>query len=143
MAKTSDPDSATSQFFINVVDNPSLDNPSNSGGFAVFAEVIQGMSVVDAMSEVDTSTQEDPDGVPFQNVPVEDIIVTKASTEAGEAPADSGVDDGFTTTASGLQYKDMRRQRRGRNHVDHPMLWLAGLRERGRIRLGTGSRQPG
>ncbi len=56
MAKTSDPDSATSQFFFNLSDNSaSLDNPSNSGGFTVFGEVLgDGMDVVDAIAAVDT-----------------------------------------------------------------------------------------
>ena len=52
MAKTSDPDSATSQFFFNLGDNStSLDNPANSGGFTVFGEVIgNGMDIVDAIA---------------------------------------------------------------------------------------------
>ncbi|MCB9845479.1 MAG: peptidylprolyl isomerase [Phycisphaeraceae bacterium] len=44
MAKSSDPDSATSQFFFNLVNNPGLDNPGNSGGFTVFGRVITNAS---------------------------------------------------------------------------------------------------
>lgn len=51
MAKGSDPDSATSQWFFNIADNSaSLDNVSNSGGFTVFGTVVSGMEVVDAIS---------------------------------------------------------------------------------------------
>lgn len=53
MAKTSDPDSATSQWFINIEDNLFLDDPRNSGGFTVFGEVVgDGMNIVDAISEL-------------------------------------------------------------------------------------------
>lgn len=48
MAKTSDPDSATSQFFINLANNAgSLDNPANSGGFTVFGHVVWGTNILD------------------------------------------------------------------------------------------------
>lgn len=47
MARTSDPDSATSQFFINVVDNDFLDQPRGGAAYAVFGKVISGMDVVD------------------------------------------------------------------------------------------------
>ena len=53
MARTSDPDSATSQFYINTVDNPSLDYKSDADpGYAVFGSVITGMDVIDRLSEV-------------------------------------------------------------------------------------------
>lgn len=72
-----DPDSATSQFFFNLVDNSSnLDN--QNGGFTVFAVVADGLDVMDAMGEVDTETREDPDGMAFSDVPVDDIVVQKA-----------------------------------------------------------------
>lgn len=51
MAKTADPDSATSEWFFNLVDNPSLDDPGNSGGFTVFGRVLgDGMSAIDAIA---------------------------------------------------------------------------------------------
>jgi peptidyl-prolyl cis-trans isomerase A (cyclophilin A) len=53
MARTQDPNSATAQFFINVVDNPMLDYPNN-GGYAVFGKVVQGMDVVDKIKAVST-----------------------------------------------------------------------------------------
>jgi len=46
MAKTSDPNSATSEFFFNLKDNPNLDEPANSGGFTVFGRVISGMATL-------------------------------------------------------------------------------------------------
>lgn len=51
MAKTSNPDSATSQFFVNVTDNVALDNPSNSGGFTVFGRVLDAGSAVPGIAD--------------------------------------------------------------------------------------------
>lgn len=69
MARTSDPDSATAQFFINLVDNAFLD-PSGGGadGYAVFGRVVQGMSVVDAIANVQTESRGGMDDVPVENV---------------------------------------------------------------------------
>lgn len=76
MARTSDPASATSQFFINVADNAFLDHtaPTRSGyGYAVFAEVVEGKDVVDAIAEVKTGNFEG-----YQNVPETPVIIEKA-----------------------------------------------------------------
>ncbi len=73
MARTSNPDSATSQFFINLVDNAFLDKSSGSDGYAVFGEVVEGMDVVDAIAGVKTSTK----GV-FQDWPEEDVVILGA-----------------------------------------------------------------
>jgi len=55
MARTNDPHSATSQFFINVADNGMLDHPGQDGwGYCVFGRVVEGMDVVDRIKEVDT-----------------------------------------------------------------------------------------
>ncbi|HVE44639.1 MAG TPA: peptidylprolyl isomerase [Gammaproteobacteria bacterium] len=75
MARTSDPHSATAQFFINVVDNAFLDHKSetpNGWGYCVFANVIDGMDVVDKIKKVPTTTRGG-----HQDVPVEPIIVEK------------------------------------------------------------------
>ena len=75
MARTQEPHSATSQFFINTVDNDYLNYKSKdvSGwGYAVFGRVIEGMVVVDSISEVKTGTK----GM-FRNVPVEPIVIDK------------------------------------------------------------------
>ncbi len=78
MARTNDPNSATSQFFINVVDNILLDaDVGRTGtGYAVFGQVIEGMDVVDKIRAVDTKAQ----GV-HQNLPVKPIFITKALIE--------------------------------------------------------------
>ncbi len=57
MARTSVPDSATSQFFINVVDNAFLDSPSGGAAYAVFGRVVSGMEAVDAIRSVATTTK--------------------------------------------------------------------------------------
>jgi peptidyl-prolyl cis-trans isomerase A (cyclophilin A) len=71
MARTSDPNSATSQFFINVVDNPRLDYPSFDGhGYTVFGKVVAGMDVVDKIRAVPTTTVG-----PHQNVPAQPVLI--------------------------------------------------------------------
>lgn len=74
MARTSDPHSATAQFFINVSDNDFLDYPGQDGwGYAVFGKVVEGTEVIDAVKKVKTGNS----GF-HQNVPKEDVIITKA-----------------------------------------------------------------
>jgi len=76
MARTNVVDSATSQFFINVADNPSLNHKdgSTSGfGYCVFGKVADGMNVVDSIAVVETR-----DSGNFQNVPVEDVVIISA-----------------------------------------------------------------
>lgn len=87
MASTLEPDSATSQFFINVVDNTGLDyqNP-DSPGYAVFGKVVKGMDVVDAIKDVETTTKEIyiPEwdySMPAENWPVEDIVIESVTIE--------------------------------------------------------------
>lgn len=74
-----DPDSAQSQFFINVVDNSDTLDTLN-GGYTVFGEVVEGMDVVDAISEVETYSRPDPDleGFDLEDVPVERITLDSA-----------------------------------------------------------------
>lgn len=73
MARTSDPDSASSQFFINHRNNLRLDWAPGRDGYTVFGEVIDGMSTVDFIATVPTR----PRGM-FPNLPVDDIIILKA-----------------------------------------------------------------
>ena len=76
MARTPDPHSASSQFFINVKDNAFLDfrNETPQGwGYAVFGEVIEGMDVVNAIVGVPAGNQGG-----HQNVPVEPVVIEKA-----------------------------------------------------------------
>ena len=77
MARTNVVDSATAQFFVNLVDNDFLNqtNKTPSGfGYAVFGEVIEGMDVVDAIAKVETGTGSNG----FPNVPVEPVIIISA-----------------------------------------------------------------
>jgi cyclophilin family peptidyl-prolyl cis-trans isomerase len=69
MARTNIPDSATSQFFINTVDNDFLNYKPGNPGYAVFGKVIEGMDVVDEISKVKTKNRPMPDW------PEEDIII--------------------------------------------------------------------
>jgi len=81
MARTSDPHSATAQFFINVGDNAFLDykGPSPQGwGYCVFGKVVEGMDVVDRIRAVPTGTS----GF-HQDVPREDVVIRKAEEVAG------------------------------------------------------------
>jgi peptidyl-prolyl cis-trans isomerase A (cyclophilin A) len=78
MARTSNPDSATAQFFINVVDNAFLDaaNARDGHGYAVFGRVVEGMEVVDKIREVPTHTV----GM-HRNVPTMPVTIIKATLE--------------------------------------------------------------
>ncbi|HEV3256863.1 MAG TPA: peptidylprolyl isomerase [Gemmataceae bacterium] len=73
MARTGQPDSATAQFYINVVDNAGLDraNADDGVGYCVFGKVIDGMDVVDKIKDVETETK----GNDFKDVPVKDVII--------------------------------------------------------------------
>lgn len=78
MARTGAPDSATSQFFINVVDNKMLNRPSPDGfGYAVFGKVVEGMDVVDKIKSVKTGFQRGFQDVPEQQVVIKSIKVLK------------------------------------------------------------------
>lgn len=94
MARTNDPDSATSQFFINVVDNPSLDpksaeNPQgfSPDGYAVFGKIVEGMETVDKIRQSETGRKRmmarAPSGELIENVmsdvPLRDAVIKKAS----------------------------------------------------------------
>jgi peptidyl-prolyl cis-trans isomerase B (cyclophilin B) len=76
MARTMDPDSATSQFFINLKDNRALDHTGKTPrgwGYAVFARVVKGKEVVDKIAAVPTATR----GM-FEGVPVAPVTIVKA-----------------------------------------------------------------
>ncbi|WP_248750604.1 peptidylprolyl isomerase [Pseudomonas sp. MWU15-20650] len=72
MARTNDPNSATSQFFINVADNAFLD-PGRDAGYAVFAKVVKGMDVVDVIVNSQTTTKQG-----MQNVPIDPVVIKSA-----------------------------------------------------------------
>jgi len=76
MARTMEPHSASAQFFINVQDNTFLDHSSETPegwGYAVFAEVVEGMDVVDKIKGVETTSR-----MGHQDVPVDDVIIESA-----------------------------------------------------------------
>jgi cyclophilin family peptidyl-prolyl cis-trans isomerase len=75
MARTSDPHSATSQFYISVKNNSMLDYPGQDGwGYTVFGKVVQGTEVVDKIKAVATGSSGR-----FQNVPTEPVVIESAS----------------------------------------------------------------
>ena len=75
MARTGNPNSATAQFFINLVDNANLNAPQPDGyGYAVFGKVVSGMETIDAIRSVATRNQNG-----FQNVPSNPITITTAT----------------------------------------------------------------
>jgi cyclophilin family peptidyl-prolyl cis-trans isomerase len=88
MARTSDPHSASAQFFINTVDNAFLDHRAKNPqgwGYAVFGKVTKGMDVVKKIEAVPTSNA----GM-HQNVPMKDVVITKMEVVKGVAPDKAG-----------------------------------------------------
>lgn len=74
MARTSNPHSATAQFFINLVDNTGLDYPRPDGwGYAVFGKVVQGFDVVQKIAKLPTTSK-----FPHQNVPATPVVIESA-----------------------------------------------------------------
>ena len=77
MARTSDPHSATAQFFINTVDNDFLDFRAENAqgwGYAVFGRVVEGMDVVDAIEKARTGRKGFHDDVPLEDVLIESAV---------------------------------------------------------------------
>jgi peptidyl-prolyl cis-trans isomerase A (cyclophilin A) len=73
MARTSDINSATSQFFVNLVDNAFLDHGPRDYGYAVFGRVSEGMDVIDKIARVGTGRRKG-----YTDAPLEDVIITSA-----------------------------------------------------------------
>jgi peptidyl-prolyl cis-trans isomerase A (cyclophilin A)/peptidyl-prolyl cis-trans isomerase B (cyclophilin B) len=79
MARESNPDSATSQFFINVVDNPGLDYPNMQGsGYTVFGKVVKGQEVVDKIKAVVVDDIHGLENVPVTPVTIQSATILKA-----------------------------------------------------------------
>ncbi|MDC0127185.1 peptidylprolyl isomerase [Methylophilaceae bacterium] len=77
MARTSDPDSATSQFFINTSNNSFLDYPGQDGsGYCVFGKVTEGFDVIDKINSVKTGSKNG-----HQDVPVEQVIIEEVTAD--------------------------------------------------------------
>ena len=84
MARTSAPNSATSQFFVNVVDNPMLDYRDTSAegiGYCVFGKVVEGMEVVEKIRSVPTGVKNGMRDVPTTPVVIESITRVKAEAK--------------------------------------------------------------
>jgi cyclophilin family peptidyl-prolyl cis-trans isomerase len=74
MARTSSPDSATSQFFINLKDNEALDPHGAAAGYTVFGKVIEGMDVVDRIAAAPTGIR-----AGFPNAPLTPVLINAAT----------------------------------------------------------------
>ena len=79
MARTNDPDSATAQFFINLVDNDFLNHQPGNYGYAVFGRVTAGMEIVDAIAGVSTTRRRGHGDVPVDDVVIESVTREKAA----------------------------------------------------------------
>lgn len=154
------PDSATAQFFINVVDNGGLDVPRDGAGYAVFGKVSKGMDVVDKIRNTETQTHPKYPG--GKVVPVTPVVIESArvvgdydlstleskvnSVEEAEQNAASAAEakakvfltenadkEGVKTTASGLQYKILTE---GTGNIPKPTDQVT-VHYRGRLVNGT------
>lgn len=76
MARTSDPNSATRQFFINLADNDFLDHSAGQAGYAVFGKVIKGFNVIEAIAKTPTHSLGQ-----MRDVPVTPIVITNVTIE--------------------------------------------------------------
>lgn len=79
MARTSDINSATSQFFVNLSDNAFLDHGPRDYGYAVFGRVVEGMEVVDKIAKVKTGRRKG-----YQDAPMEDVVIVSARRVEGK-----------------------------------------------------------
>jgi peptidyl-prolyl cis-trans isomerase A (cyclophilin A) len=87
MARIDDPNSATSQFYINVKDNHALDFGIRGAGYAVFGEVLEGMDVVDKIVNVPTATKGMHENVPVTPVVLKSVREVPAAAPVSPAPA--------------------------------------------------------
>jgi peptidyl-prolyl cis-trans isomerase A (cyclophilin A) len=106
MARETEPDSATREFFINVVDNPRLDMPrsqTGNAGYAVFGRVIAGMSSVDTIKSVQTGTRQSRSNPAeeMKDVPIDPVLIKKV-VRVSQQEAQKAVDE-----ESGKKPKDL------------------------------------
>ncbi|MFN0134898.1 MAG: peptidylprolyl isomerase [Phycisphaerae bacterium] len=76
MARTNEPNSATSQVYFNLKDNSSLDRTGSNPGYAVFGAIVEGLSVIDAIAAVETGTENGQ-----SDVPVNDVFILRVDRE--------------------------------------------------------------
>jgi peptidyl-prolyl cis-trans isomerase B (cyclophilin B) len=82
MARTNDPHSATAQFFINLKDNHFLDHNAQTRqgwGYCVFGKVINGLDIIDKISQVKTTTKQGHDDVPVNDIIIEKVLINEQS----------------------------------------------------------------
>jgi len=84
MARTPDPDSATSQFFINHGDNNNLNYNPASAGYAVFGKVVEGIDVVDRIAAVKTTTKMTKRRGNMPDVPAESVVIQSVTVVSGD-----------------------------------------------------------
>lgn len=77
MARSTSPDSATSQFYFNVIDHPGLDPSSGNPGYVVFGKVVQGWEFVESIAEVATGTKT-INSIGYEDWPIQDVIIQRA-----------------------------------------------------------------
>jgi len=87
MARTSAPNSAMSQFFINVVDNSNLNKSSTSAGYAVFGKVLDGMIVADQISSTKTGIQNQMSDVPLEPIMINSVKISYPETKTTKTEA--------------------------------------------------------
>ena len=87
MARTSNPDSADAQFFINLRDNHRLDYGIGGAGYAVFGQVVEGMDVVDRIAMVPTASRGQHENVPQMAVVIRNVREVKAPAPKAAEPA--------------------------------------------------------
>ena len=81
MARTNAPDSATAQFFVNLIDNDFLNPNSRGAGYAVFGKVVSGMDVVDAIATLQTGARQGMNDVPLQAIRIESMSIVDSSDQ--------------------------------------------------------------
>ncbi|UQG60934.1 peptidylprolyl isomerase [Marinobacter sp. M3C] len=81
MARTNAPDSATAQFFVNLIDNDFLNPNSRGAGYAVFGKVVSGMDVVDAIATLQTGPRQGMNDVPLQTIRIESMSIVDSSDQ--------------------------------------------------------------
>lgn len=95
MARTQDPDSATSQFFINLVDNGFLDAKVSGPGYTVFGKVTEGMGVADAIAATSTGRMKGMSDVPVEPIRIQSVSVIREESKAeSKEKSEVSEDDG-------------------------------------------------
>ncbi|MEW6200322.1 MAG: peptidylprolyl isomerase [Planctomycetota bacterium] len=118
MARNDDPDSATSQFYVNLRDNPDLDAGEGNPGYTVFGRVVEGLDVVDAIGTAATGERQGLSDVPVEDIVIRRVQRTRRTVDQQSVPAARVVtsrgefvialdpDKAPTTVANFLQYVD-------------------------------------